>query len=50
LFAGAVHDTAAEVEDPIAFTAGGAGAPTVIGGVTAAGPEPIKFFATIRNE
>jgi hypothetical protein len=50
LFAGNVHDTAAEVADPTAVTTGATGAPTTIGDEPATGPEPTKFFAATRNE
>src|SRR5262245_19815095 len=49
LFAGNVHDTAADVVEPTALTAGATGVPTTIGGDTAAGPEPTELFATTRN-
>jgi hypothetical protein len=49
LFAGNVHDTAAEVEDPIAVTTGATGAPTTIGDETATEPKPTRFFAATRK-
>jgi hypothetical protein len=49
LFAGNVHETAADVVDAIALTTGAVGAPTTMGCDTTTGLEPTKFFAATRN-